>query len=132
MWQFFADHKEEWEQIINLVVFTATWALTAATLYYKLDKRLAKMEDAFSNFSVDAHAHWKRLEDELDRVEAKVDSHISSGAPHLNCPAHEALIKDMIARLDRVQVDVLDVRRGIREVEGWVIQIARNGKKAED
>lgn len=132
MWTFFAEHKEEWEQIINLIVFTVTWAITAATLYWKMDKRLGKVEDTFRLFSTDAHIHWKKLEDELDKLEVKVDTHISSVAPHLNCPAHETMIKDMIARLDRVQTDITDVRQAIRQVEGWMIQIARNGKIAED
>lgn len=132
MWNFFAEHKEEWEQIINLIVFTVTWAITAATLYWKMDKRLGRVEDTFRLFSTDAHVHWKKLEDELDRLEIKVDAHISSIAPHLNCPAHEVMIKDMIAMLNHVQEDVTEVRRAVREVEGWIVQIARNRRKAED
>lgn len=126
MLQFFTEHKEEWEQLINLTVLLVTWVLAAAALYWKLDKRLAKMEEVFRLFSANAQEHWKKLEDELDRVESKLDAHISAPAPHINCPAHEILIKDLISRVESVHDDV-------RQSNKLMIQLlAGNKLKQED
>jgi hypothetical protein len=119
---------EHWEVTVQIVTYTAL----AVGLYWgirfrinKVEGRVVKTSELFDLFRQEAAEHWKHQEEELDRVESKLDSHINSPAPHMNCPAHEALIRDMIARLDRVQED-------IREVRSIMLREAVLAKKGRD
>lgn len=116
--QVLSDHADTVAQLVG-------FALAGGGLYWQFDRRMDRLELTLKNFSEAATSHWKRLEDEMDRLEGKVDRHIEHPNPHASCTSHDALIKDLIARLDRIQSD-------IRQMLTWLIKFGTRTEPEED
>ena len=104
--------EEHWLEIVALTGFV----VQAGGVYWLLRERLVKIESALVSFKAEAFVHWKALEIEMVRIELKLDAHITSPSPHPMCPAHTAKIEDILDRLDRVQIDIREVRTCVMDM----------------
>ena len=112
MFQFLSQHAQLIGGFIEVAVFLVVLYLAVKGFSVKLEA-----------FETRALEHWEVQEKGLKLFEEKVMAHFEDTQPHKACPAHAQRLEDTLSRLDRIQLDIRDMRGDFARVENWIVQI---------
>lgn len=101
----------QWPLLLGLII--------GIVFFVRLKDGQTHAAEQLENFITETRENWNKIDKRMLVLEAKLEVHVASAAPHSACAAEATAVIDMCARLDRVQ-------KGIGRLETWVMYIATN------